>query len=62
LRQRAVLCEADLDSQTAELLPRRETLFTLNIVNIIGVNLALAINAAGYGSSASAFANQQLFS
>jgi hypothetical protein len=61
LGQRAVLSEADLDRQMVELLPRRETLCGLNIVNVVGVNLALAINAAGYGSSAMAFAHQQLF-
>lgn len=59
--QRIALRDADLDGQTIELLPRRETLFTINVVNVIGVNIALAINAASYGSAATALAQQQLF-
>jgi hypothetical protein len=59
--QRPALCEADLDGQTIELLPQRETLYGINVVNVVAVNLALAINAATYGSAASAFAQQQLF-
>jgi hypothetical protein len=59
--QRPALCDADLDGQTIELLPRRETLFSINIVNVVGVNIALAFNAASYGSTAAALAQQQLF-
>ena len=59
--ERSVLSEAELDRQTIELLPQRETLLTINVVNVVGINLAFAINAASYGSRASAFAGQQIF-
>jgi hypothetical protein len=56
-----VLCEAELDAQVAELLPERETLlFDVNIAPVIGVNLAMAINAASIGTSATALAGQTL--
>jgi hypothetical protein len=55
-----ILCDDELDAQTLELLPQRETLLTINVVNVIGVNLAFAINAATINSSAIAVANQQL--
>lgn len=60
-----VLCSAALDLETAELLPRRETLFldfNINVAPVIGVNLALALNAATIGSEASAGALQSLTS
>jgi hypothetical protein len=54
-----------LDAETAELLPRRETLyldFDINVSPVIGVNIALAINAATIGSVANAGAWQDLVS
>ena len=55
-----VLRYEELDAQTVALLPQRETLWSVNVVNVIGVNVAIAINAATINSSASAFAGQQL--
>jgi hypothetical protein len=53
----------EVDAQMLEVLPRKETLFfNINITNVIGVNLALAVNAASIGTSAMALANQQLVS
>lgn len=43
------------------LLPARETLFSVGsptIVTVVGVNLAIAVNAASIHSSANAYANQ----
>jgi hypothetical protein len=54
-----------LDVQTAELLPHRETLllgFNINVSPVIGVNLAIAVNAATIGSVANAGAWQNLVS
>ena len=59
------LSPIDLDAETAELLPSRETLFldfNFNIAPVIGVNLALALNAATIGSVAQTGAWQNLFS
>jgi hypothetical protein len=55
-----VLCDEELDAQMVELLPQRETLWSVNVVNVIGVNLAIAVNAASINGSASAYAAQQL--
>jgi hypothetical protein len=53
----------ELDAQAIELLPSRETLFVnVNVSPVIGVNLALAINAASIGAEANALAAQQLHS
>jgi hypothetical protein len=54
------LLDDELAAQTIELLPFRETLLTINVVTVIGVNIALAVNAASYNASASALAVQQL--
>jgi hypothetical protein len=54
------LCDDELAAQSIELLPARETLLTINVVNVIGVNISLAVNAASYNATASAFAAQQL--
>ena len=54
-----------LDTQTAELLPRRETLFldfNINVAPVVGVNIALALNAATIGSVANGGAWQNLVS
>jgi hypothetical protein len=56
-----VIAEHELDSQLAELLPTRETLFfNINIAPVIGVNISLAINAATISSAANSLALQQL--
>ena len=55
-----VLSDGELDAQTVALLPQRETLLTINVVNVVGVNIALALNAASPYASASAIAAQQL--
>jgi hypothetical protein len=57
---------AELDRETATPLPRRETLSCqfacINVTNVVGVNLALAVNAATINSQAQAFALQYLAS
>lgn len=53
----------ELDAQGAELLPRRETLCQfacMNMANVVGVNVAIAVNAATIHSSARAVALQYL--
>lgn len=54
---------ADLDAQRAALLPRRDTLCAVGCVDvttIVGVNLAIAINAASTNATANAVASQYL--
>lgn len=54
-----------LDEQTAQLLPRRETMFldfNINVAPVVGVNIALALNAATIGSVANGGAWQNLVS
>jgi hypothetical protein len=53
-----VLTVTELESTGGELLPSRETLALVNITNITAINLAIAINVGGQGSSALAFAQQ----
>ncbi len=50
----------ELELQQGELLPDREAMALLNVTNITGVNLALALNAASYQSSAVATAGQSI--
>ncbi|HSE71321.1 MAG TPA: hypothetical protein VLA97_11240 [Nocardioidaceae bacterium] len=53
----------ELASQAARLLPRRETLCSVgcvDVANVIGVNVAVAVNAASIGTTAEALATQQL--
>ena len=53
----------ELDAQTAELLPQRDTLCRfacINVAAVTGVNLALAVNAASPGAHAGAIAKQAL--
>ena len=53
----------ELDAQSLEILPDRETLCSfacVNLTNIVGVNLALAINAASFNVEANALASQAL--
>lgn len=61
----SVVRSADFLNETAELLPRRETLlldFDINASPVIAVNLALALNAATIGSVAEAASWQDLVS
>lgn len=57
---------AELDAQVAVPLPRRETLSCqfacVNVSNVVGVNLAISINAATINSQANALALQYLAS
>jgi hypothetical protein len=62
---RPVIGFHELESQDAQLLPRRETLCSLgcvNVTNVVGVNVAIAINAASINSQANALAMQYLAS
>jgi len=60
--QRPVVRLDEIHAQSVELLPSRETLFfDINIAPVVGVNIALAVNAASIGTSATAFAGQHLF-
>ncbi len=54
----SIISAAELESTTVELLPSRETLAFINVANVTAINLALAINAGTYCSSAMASANQ----
>ena len=64
--RRPEIAVADLDHETATALPRRETLSCqfacVNVTNVVGVNLALAVNAATINSQAEALAMQYLAS
>jgi hypothetical protein len=65
MTQSQLLSRDVLDAQTAELLPRRETMFfdfNINVAPVIGVNMALALNAASIGTVANAGAWQNLVS
>lgn len=53
----------DIGLEEATLLPRRETLCALgcvNVANVVGVNVAIAVNAASINSEANALASQYL--
>ncbi len=53
----------ELDSERAELLPRRETMCQFactNLVNVVGINVSIAVNAASINASANALAQQYL--
>jgi len=56
--QQIALRDDELAAESLELLPTRETLWGVNVANVIGVNISLAINAASIGASASSFAGQ----
>jgi hypothetical protein len=63
MRSPPVLSADELRVQSAQLLPRRETLCLFactNVVNIVGVNIAIAVNAASINASANALAWQYL--
>jgi hypothetical protein len=58
---RKELTITELDSETVELLPTRETLFVhLNWANVYASNSSLALNAATIGSLANSSANQTI--
>jgi hypothetical protein len=62
---RPVIGYDELASQDAHVLPRRETLCyagCVNVTNVVGVNVAIAINAASINSQADAVAMQYLAS
>jgi hypothetical protein len=52
----------ELADQQVELLPSRQTMALINVAPVIGVNIALAINAATINSTANAVAAQYLVS
>ncbi len=55
------LAISELAYEEIELLPSRETLALFNVANVTATNLALAINAGTFGSSANALAGQAIF-
>jgi len=62
---RPVIGFDELESQEAQMLPSRETLCyvgCVNVTNVVGVNVAVAINAASINSQANALAMQYLAS
>lgn len=64
--RRPQVTAADLDAQVAVPLPRRETMTCyfacVNVANVVGVNLAISVNAATINSQANALAMQYLTS
>jgi hypothetical protein len=60
MHETCALSFTELAATSGELVPERETLALVNIANVVGVNIALAINAATINSSAQAWANQML--
>ncbi|MDH2413916.1 hypothetical protein [Nocardioides sp. CER19] len=60
---RPVIGLDELDAQHGDLLPDRDTLCyvgCVNVTNVVGVNLAISINAATINSQANAVAMQYL--
>lgn len=61
-----VIGESELAAETVALLPRRETLACyfgcVNVANVVGVNIAIAVNAATINSQANALALQYIAS
>jgi hypothetical protein len=55
------LTHVELERQDAQLLPEREALSLANWANVVGTNQALALNAATFGSTATAVALQGIF-
>ncbi len=66
MSRRPEIAVRELDAETAVALPRRETLSCqfacVNVTNIVGVNLAISVNAATINSQANALAMQYLAS
>jgi UPF0716 family protein affecting phage T7 exclusion len=48
----------ELEMQRGELLPSREAMALLNVANVTGTNVALALNTASFSSGAWAQAEQ----
>ena len=62
---RPVIGFDELAAHDVQLLPRRETLCLfgcVNVSNVVGVNVAIAVNAATINSQANAVAMQYLVS
>jgi hypothetical protein len=57
----STLTLAELESHEVEILEPRETLAFANFANVTATNLAVAVNAATFKSSASAWAGQAIF-
>ena len=65
MHEAAAIDHRELDRQVIALLPTRDTLCQfacVNVSNVIGVNLAIAVNAATINSQANALAMQYLAS
>ena len=63
MQHRPTVDLVELESQSAALLPSRDTLCSfacVTVAPVVGVNLALALNAATINSSATALAGQFL--
>ena len=63
MRSPPELSTSELHSQSVQLLPRRETLCLFactNVVSVVGVNVAIAVNAASINASANALALQYI--
>ena len=61
MRSPPVLSHDELRGESVQLLPRRETLCLFactNVINVVGVNIAIAVNAASINASAIALALQ----
>jgi hypothetical protein len=61
VRSPPALTAEEIQGQSVQLLPRRETLCYFactNVVTVVGVNLAIAVNAASINASAQALAMQ----
>ena len=64
MSRQVVIVTDELTTESAVLLPSRDTLSCqygcVNVTNVIGVNLALAVNAASVNSVSAAVATQYL--
>ena len=54
------ISRTEVANQSVDLLPAREALALVNITNITAINLAIAVNTAPIGSTASAAALQHV--
>jgi hypothetical protein len=54
------IARSDVANQSVDLLPAREALALVNFTNITGVNIAIAVNAGSFGSTAAAAALQNV--
>lgn len=63
MRSPPVVSADEIVGQMAAMLPRRETLCYFactNVVNVVGINIAIAVNAASINASANAMALQYI--